>query len=423
MLRGPGVTLPFSEAMLRRYAGERSFDRGWEYYVRGRVLEVTAEAGVVRGRVAGSGDAVYAVELTRRAEALQWRCDCPVGQRGDLCKHVVAAALAALHGQEGDEGNGGSPLRTYLESLDHGALVDLLLEQAGRDEALATRLEGAALAEPETDADRLRLFVAEALDPGRFIGWEDVSDYLDEAEAVEPLLERVGSRDPALAGDLAARALRAGFSGLDWVDDSGGEMGELLVRVGEHLAQALHASGTAGAELAETLFPLLRDQPFNVLRVERFRGDLGEPGLRRLEERAAEERKAPGGAAGEPDHRELQEIQPAVPGAHLRIARALAEAGRGEEAIEWAEAGLPKKAGEWPDRRLVEWLVAAYGRSGRHRQALDLAWDHFVRAPQLAGYQVLNRAAEAAGEVEDWRGRALDWLREQAGGELSGQRA
>ncbi len=411
--------------------------------MRGRVLEVAVEAGVVRGRATGSGDAVYAVELTRRAGVLQWRCDCPMGERGELCKHLVAAALEALHGQEGDEENGESPIRTYLESLDHGALVDLLLEQAGRDDALATRLEGAALAGPETDADRLRLFVEEALDPGRFIGWEDVSDYLDEAEAVEPLLERVEARDPAMAADLAANALRAGFSGVDWVDDSGGQMGELLGRIGERLEQALRVSGAAGAELAETLFPLLRDQPFPVLKVERFRDPLGEPGLRRLEACAREARTSPAGTEAGPGLRELQEIQaaaarargdvdgliaaltggPAVPGAHLRIARALEGAGRGEEAIEWAEAGLSGKEAGWPDRTLVEWLVAAYGRSGRHQQALDLAWTHFVRAAQLASYQVLKQAAEAAGRVADWRGRALDWLREQAGGELSGQRA
>jgi hypothetical protein len=285
--------------------------------------------------------------------------------------------------------------------------------------------------------------VEEALDPGMFIGWEAVSDYLDEVEAVEPLLERVEGRDPGLAADLAARALRAGFSGLDWVDDSGGQVGDLLVHLGERLAQAFHASGTDGTDLAETLFPLLRDQPFPVLTVERFRDDLREPGLRRLEERAAEERTAPGGAAGERDHRELQEIQaaaaqargdvdgliaaltgsPAVPGAHLRIARALDEAGRGEEAIGWAEAGLPKNAGDWPDWRLVEWLVAACGRSGRHRQALDLAWDLFVRAPQLGSYRVLEQAAQAAGKVADWRSHALEWLWQQAGAGMARQRA
>jgi uncharacterized Zn finger protein len=98
----------------------------------------------------------------------------------------------------------------------------------------------------------------------------------------------------------------------------------------------------------------------------------------------------------------------------LRIAAVYREADRCEEAIEWAEQGLDAFPGERADSRLQEFLAEAYAEEGRHRDALEVAWERFADHPGLDSYRELKRYAE---QVEEWprrRERALGLLRKRA---------
>ena len=55
---------------------------------------------------------------------------------------------------------------------------------------------------------------------------------------------------------------------------------------------------------------------------------------------------------------------------HLRIARELDEAGRGGEALGWAERGVSEAA--HPDQQLVEYLASRYAAAGRDDEVLRL---------------------------------------------------
>jgi len=91
------------EAVLRHTSAAVQ-GRGQGYAKRNRVSELRVSAGRIRGRVRGSGDQRYRVELTvpqRPAPAqitkIRWSCDCPYAaeHRRGTCKHVVALALVA----------------------------------------------------------------------------------------------------------------------------------------------------------------------------------------------------------------------------------------------------------------------------------------------------------------------------------------
>jgi hypothetical protein len=91
------------EAVLR-HTSAAVLGRGTGYAKRNRVSELRVSAGRIRGRVRGSGDQRYRVELTvpqrpapEQVTKIRWSCDCPYAaeHRRGTCKHVVALALVA----------------------------------------------------------------------------------------------------------------------------------------------------------------------------------------------------------------------------------------------------------------------------------------------------------------------------------------
>ncbi|MEU4160234.1 hypothetical protein [Actinoplanes sp. NPDC026670] len=132
----------------------------------GDVTELEQVGGGARAVVTDGGDRFEPwVGVVDRA--FTGDCDCPAEPGDDgLCAHAVAVALAAFedgvkfaaagvpHGDEdgyegGDEDeaeDGDAPERTELrlaaEALDERELIDLVVEQALRDPAFATRLLG-----------------------------------------------------------------------------------------------------------------------------------------------------------------------------------------------------------------------------------------------------------------------------------------
>ncbi len=80
-----------SDRALVRQAGERTFYRGKLYAQQGRVEVVQIGQGEARFVVEGTD--FYSVYLEQFEDELIYDCTCPVGRRGDFCKHCVAAAL------------------------------------------------------------------------------------------------------------------------------------------------------------------------------------------------------------------------------------------------------------------------------------------------------------------------------------------
>ncbi|MCW2764865.1 MAG: hypothetical protein JWO11_824, partial [Nocardioides sp.] len=112
-------------------ADEGSYARGQDYAGRGLVelTAVTADSVSALAR----GTSTYDVVLGDRT----WSCTCPVGIRGDICKHVVATALTAA-GQVEPEAPGPqvraddsvSVVADWLTRLTREAAIDAVRELA-----------------------------------------------------------------------------------------------------------------------------------------------------------------------------------------------------------------------------------------------------------------------------------------------------
>ena len=89
------LDLVLTTTRLRALAGY-GYARGERYWKQGRVLSCHLEGDRLDGVVAGSND--YRVRILAHARSLVSECTCPVGQRGELCKHAVALALCHLEG-------------------------------------------------------------------------------------------------------------------------------------------------------------------------------------------------------------------------------------------------------------------------------------------------------------------------------------
>ncbi len=108
-----------SKSTLRALAGY-SYSRGEQYANKGRVAHCELRGDRLIGVVSGTYD--YAVELFEERGELISDCTCPVGGRGELCKHAVALALSYLAVGGGQPAEApppsGGPVFETLRELD-----------------------------------------------------------------------------------------------------------------------------------------------------------------------------------------------------------------------------------------------------------------------------------------------------------------
>ncbi|WP_406298457.1 hypothetical protein OG948_23945 [Embleya sp. NBC_00888] len=93
--------------------------------------------------------------------------------------------------------------------------------------------------------------------------------------------------------------------------------------------------------------------------------------------------------------------------AYLRIADALTAAGRDAEALTWVERGFAEHP---EDSRLADHLTGQYTAAGRHSDALKIRWDQFRHQLGVPSHRQLLKVAEATGEADHYRDRALQAL-------------
>ncbi len=111
-------------------------------------------------------------------------CDCPYGQEGNLCKHLVALGLTVI-GQEADLSRQRTSacgrargLNAWLTGLCREDLIALVREEVAEDRQLRRRLETRA-ARARGDLAEVRSRIRELLDIGPFARY----DYVEYADA------------------------------------------------------------------------------------------------------------------------------------------------------------------------------------------------------------------------------------------------
>lgn len=428
------------KATVARLASARSYERGLAYLEAGRVGPLQGSAGQVSATVQGSD--AYQVELCAEGGRLRFSCSCPIGIEGAFCKHCVAVALTWL-GEHGDPTPTLDDARAHLEALPQRELVELLIDHAHEDEALArklllraTRPASAAAA----DVASLRALVEQAFAYHGFVPYREVWGYvsgIDEAiDLLEALLEE-GRNDEVV--ELAEHALKLAERALEHIDDSGGQMTDVITRLEELHLDACRSARPDSVALAERLFAWELDGAWDVFdqAISRYDEALGDTGLTRYRELAEEAwAKVPKLAPGE-DSRErygarfritrimqslaqlsgslaeqiaVEERDLSIGYRFLQIAELCREHGEDDMALEWAERGMAAFA-EQPDPRLRAFLVEEYRRRGRSAEALEHSVQAFSARPTLENYRELATDSKALGEWGERRDWALSLLR------------
>lgn len=271
------------ERWLRRVAGWRTYERGVAYAEDGRVGPRREIAGGVTAVVDGTRR--YAATLGVEGGSLTWTCDCPIGAEGEVCKHVVALAVAhrsdpapapaagapapaaGASVESAPDQPDASPTivptltdedaAAWVRSLEAPELAGLLLDAAAADPILRRRLveqATAALSTGDASVDLRRAFDHVVRFPigdrgrpawGFVEGLDDVIDRMERFLAPGTAATLVG---------LTEHAIGVMEELLGVVDDSDGDVGTVMERLFDlHLA-ACRSARPDPVALARRLF-------------------------------------------------------------------------------------------------------------------------------------------------------------------------
>ncbi len=443
---------------LRNLAGERSLERGKNYFRQGKVRSLAQYGDEISAEVWGQYQ--YTVRLWLHKGQLDYQCSCPVGRDGAFCKHAVATAFAWIDGQpkvgevRKDTGGRNTPmerLKAYLQGRSHDDLVEIILQQAMADASWRDRLcMKSAAVEDAPDIRQFRTALVRAIeideDPyddygygsGAGYGYGPGAGYGDGINSalngVADLLERGHG---GLVLDLLADVPDLMENNFERLGDCEDDLSRVVDRIERLHYQACAIAPPDFEELAEWLFYTEWKSEYGffsgaVKTYADLLGKAGQAAYDGLIEKHLERKKSGYWESQLLRMREcLIEATGSVEDLAAAISQDLSQPSRYEllvdlyrkdgqidRALEWGTAAL-EKFGESP-RAWMEGLVAFVIEVHRDRyqweEAIAVAWNEFHRCPQLESYQQLLSLGKPLQAVEPWRDRAIAYLHDLASG-------
>jgi len=433
----------FSVQTMGDLAGQYVYERGVGYHAGGRVEPVEGSDQRVEAVVRGT--LPYTVELWVDRGKPAWSCTCPFAEDGSFCKHCVAVGLLFAEGSiplltivpEPDETVHGSNVSSHVAELSHDRLVEIVLEQCDTDWRLRERMVAevrAARGDGPDDASWRRRIDNAFAPNGDLVPYQDAPEWAAEVyDVVDALsdLANAGHADAVIA--LAEHAHGCAEAATQYIDDSDGWLSDIEDRVVNLHLSACETARPDSVALARRLADLeLTSELDGFHRAALTYADvLGPEGIaeyRRLVaprwealpdktdrfsgRRFAVEQAMIGIALAGRDPDELIDIRGknlGSPWDYLEIARALADAERVDEAIEWSRRGMAEYASrthQLPDLR--DFLAEILRSQGEDWEAVELYWEAFVSTPSLSGYRRLLH--EGADDEIAWSRRCIDAL-------------
>ncbi len=438
---------------IRRIADPRSFGRGEQYFALGLVRSMTEYNGTITAKVKGTH--TYTVKLQLDNGDIEHSCTCPMGDEDIFCKHCVAVGLAWIQNGSKDKGEKSrkaanaeltfKDVKGHLESLEKEALVEMILQQAQEDDHMREKLfmQAAKKMPGGRNLGALKKIIRNAIDPGDFVDYHSMRSYARNVDNVLDTIEGLMKDGHATEViELAAFAIEEVEIAIQSVDDSNGEMGDMLYRLHEIHLNACRKAKPDPEKLAERLFEKELNSEWEVFygAAKTYASVLGKKGLsiyRRLAEEEWNKIKPLGANKEEQSERshrrfnithimetladlsgdveamvEVRKRNLSYAYHYLQIAELYTKAKKQDKALEWAEAGL-KAFPERTDSRLREFLAAAYHRNKRHDEAMKLMWLEFAEHSSLENYGKLKKNADRIGQWPLWREKALDFVRKE----------
>lgn len=439
-----------NDAVIRRLAGEQSYQRGLDYFSHGHVEALEERGGGIRAVVRGTQD--YTVDLSADDGVLDYSCDCPVGSDGAFCKHCVATALAWLNRDAKPARSKGrgkvkevtlADAGKILQAEDKDTLVRMVLEWAKDDDRLREQLilYAARRSGPDTGAAAVRRAFEKAVRVRDFVPYREATGWARGVDdAIDSIEQLLNDGQAAAVIELCESALQSLLGAIQAVDDSDGHFGMLRDRLQDIHYRACQEARPDPVELARRLFQWELHSDFDVFygAVARYAKILGAKGMKvyrelaeaewqKVPERTAKHERSESGqhfrithimqslAQASGDVEELvavmsRDLSHAY--SYLKIGEVYREARQHDQALLWAEKGL-KAFPERTDGRLREFAAEEYHRRRRHEDAMKLMWAEFSERPTLETYRKLERHAGKAKTWPEWRERALAEIRQR----------
>jgi uncharacterized Zn finger protein len=266
----PIITL----SMIRTGAEPQSFQRGEAYYEDGAISNTSLQGNVLAGDCAGTSAPYYRVRVALdKAGIAETTCTCPY-EFGGYCKHIVALLLAYVHHpkrfavrQEPDE------LLADLARDDLAALLSNLLRERPElydwvEAALAVpapKGKAAKKKRKKVDAEIYRrqiIGIMHSLDGMRMSEayWHVGSLANELRQVVDSAMKFLDAGDAEAALTILLTLLDESSRGIEYLDDSNGELGGFVGELGQPLAEAilsLDLSAVERTKLADKLAKLV----------------------------------------------------------------------------------------------------------------------------------------------------------------------
>lgn len=416
---------------LRAMAGDGAFSRGSKYAKEGRVELETRSEHIIAGTVRGTAN--YSATLHLDGESLHGTCNCPVGNDGDFCKHLVALALVAggdvLPALPKD-----NQLSAFLRSQTADLLADKLLAFAAQYREVEKDLAFWHKSSQAGSSAELNKVIGTLLRGGSFVDYRKSFDYAHRVDQVTELLRGLVKKSPAQCMDAAEYALLRLFKTLERSDDSAGAISGAMSDLAKLHFKALSAT-SPDKKYGQRFLKLMMADGWSFLQLEQYRPVLGKQAWaeygRCLEVAYA---KLPPSAPRKSkfiftsddaershvtrlleDWYALNDDRDALlvlkikgleqPWDYAMLIDQFRIYERHREALEWAEKSLRL----FPDdARFYELLADCYRHDGCNEDADRILWQWFEKWPTAQHFSGLMH--HAGKQVAKWRERAFSYL-------------
>lgn len=245
------MSLPkITESMIRAGASPESFRRGEEYHREGAISNTTIQGTVLSGECAGTYAPYYRVQVELdEAGIADASCTC-LYEYGGYCKHIVALLLAYMRHPKSFTVR--KAPEELLADLDHNDLTAILTKLIQEQPDLYDRIKAMTSAPLKSKKQRKKkvdievyrrhiLGIVHSLDGMRMSEayWHvgGLANQLREVQDSAMKFLEAGDAESAL--EILLALLEEASRGIEYIDDSDGELGGFVGDLGTPLAEAV----------------------------------------------------------------------------------------------------------------------------------------------------------------------------------------
>jgi uncharacterized Zn finger protein len=245
------MTLPkITESMIRAGASPESFRRGEEYFREGAISNTAIQGARLSGECAGTYVPYYRVQVELdEAGIADASCTC-LYEYGGYCKHIVALLLAYLHHPKSFAVR--KAPEELLADLEHGDLAAILTKLIQEQPDLYDRIEAMTTVPSKSKKKRRKkvdievyrrriLDIVHSLDGMRMSeAYWHVGGLANQlCEVQESAMKFLDAGDAESALEILLVLLEESSRGIEYIDDSDGELGGFVGELGASLAEAI----------------------------------------------------------------------------------------------------------------------------------------------------------------------------------------